>query len=247
MSLLKINKATTSDAKRVDGGVEYQGRRFSGYNKPVKSWRDGKQGAVLAKKGDEIKIVHFGDPSMDDNTSVEANNAFYSRFGNQEGMDDKFSPLYWSSRFLWPRGKLKGKGPKSLTKAESTLTPVIKSMVEEEKIAIEVIYEPWVEDAHGEWMSEDTVRKACENFNENLANGIVKPNKYHLVETEEFSILKTWIQEVDCFIGDQLVKEGTWVGKFKYESDSLWEMKKSRKLSGVSIGALGKVGTNEEE
>lgn len=111
-----IEKATTKDVERDDkGNLVYRGDKFPAYNKPIKD-SGNKQGKVLAKKGDQIKVVRFGDPSLSDNQSVEANNNFYSRFGGQDGMDDKFSALYWSARWLWPRGSKKGSGPKEFYK-----------------------------------------------------------------------------------------------------------------------------------
>lgn len=107
-----LEKATTANVEKDDkGNLVYRGEKFVGYNKPMK---DGgkKQGKVLAKKGDEIKLVRFGDPSMPDNQTEEANDAFYARFGGQDGLDDKFSPLYWSAKWLWARGDMKGKGAK---------------------------------------------------------------------------------------------------------------------------------------
>ena len=107
-----LEKATTSDVEKDDkGNLIYRGEKFVGYNKPMKDSGD-KQGKVLAKKGDEVKVVRFGDPSMADNQSVEANDAFYARFGGQDGLDDKFSALYWSAKWLWARGDMKGKGAK---------------------------------------------------------------------------------------------------------------------------------------
>lgn len=112
----EILKATTDDVTRDDkGNLVYRGQKFPGYNKPMAD-SGNKQGKVLAKKGDQIKVVRFGDPSMADNQSVEANDRFYDRFGGQDGMGDKFSALYFSARWLWPRGKLKGKGAKEFYK-----------------------------------------------------------------------------------------------------------------------------------
>lgn len=109
-----LEKASTSSVTKDEAGnLVYRGKKFPAYNKPRKSWIDGKQGAVLAKKGDEIKVVHFGDSSMRDNYSVEANDAYYARHGTT---DDKFSAKYWSNKYLWPRGSAKGKGPKELHK-----------------------------------------------------------------------------------------------------------------------------------
>lgn len=134
-----INKAdVTRDSA---GNIVYRGEKFPSYNKPIRD-SGSKQGKVLAKKGDKIKLVRFGDPKMRDNYSVQANDNFYSRFGGQSGMDDKFSPLYWSARYLWPRGSQKGKGAKPFhtikkgeyemneDKSRSALMHILQGMME---------------------------------------------------------------------------------------------------------------------
>ena len=40
------------------------GETFSGYNKPKNSRKGGKKFAVLAKEGDKIKLIRFGDANM---------------------------------------------------------------------------------------------------------------------------------------------------------------------------------------
>lgn len=113
-------------------------------------------------------------------------------------------------------------------------------MDEEKKRAIEVIYEPNKPDLHGDWMSEETLRKACENFNHNyFETKKVKPNLFHLQETDKVSVVKTWINEVECKIGDYIVPEGSWLGEFQYHDDTLWEKRKNMEIRGVSIGARG--------
>ena len=44
--------------------ITYRGERFSGYNKPKRTPCKRKKFAVLAKKGDKVKLVRFGDPKM---------------------------------------------------------------------------------------------------------------------------------------------------------------------------------------
>ena len=107
-----IEKATSDNVTKDDNGnLVYRGQKFVGYNKPMRSNRDGKQGMVLAKKGDQIKVVHFGDPSLSDNQSKEQYQAFVARFKNQKGWDDPFSATYWSRMWLWPSSRI-GKGAK---------------------------------------------------------------------------------------------------------------------------------------
>ena len=118
---------------------------------------------------------------------------------------------------------------------------IIKAIDEVQQIALDVIAEPNKLDAHDEWYSIETVAKACENFNINLKSGNVTPNLYHAFEeSEKLQIIKTFIQPVDCTIGDREVCEGTWISVMKYLDKSLWDMKVSGDLCGVSIGAMGK-------
>ena len=44
--------------------ITYRGERFSGYNKPKRTPGKSKKFAVLAKKGDKVRLVRFGDPKM---------------------------------------------------------------------------------------------------------------------------------------------------------------------------------------
>ena len=116
--------------------------------------------------------------------------------------------------------------------------------LDEEMVSYEVIYEPFTKDAHGEWMSDVTIQKACDNFNKNLEKGIVQPNLFHLKDTEAFTIESTWIQkelDVKVIQTDEIIKAGTWVAKLKYNDADLWQLKKSGVVGGVSIGAVGTI------
>ncbi len=117
-------------------------------------------------------------------------------------------------------------------------------LASEEMVSYEVVYEPNTKDAHGQWMSAETLAKACENFNANLESGVVQPNLFHLENTDLFSIEKTWIQEeIDVVVEatGEKIKAGTWIAKLQYKSPDLWELKKAGVVGGVSIGCTGVV------
>ena len=116
-----------------------------------------------------------------------------------------------------------------------------KQKTEEERISVEVVYVPEEFDEHNQFMTAETIRKACKDFNSNLAAGNISANLYHLSNTNKFEILKSWINEIDMVSPTgQEVKEGTWLVKLRY-SPELWEMKKAGKIQGVSIGCRGVV------
>lgn len=123
---------------------------------------------------------------------------------------------------------------------------LIKQFKKQEQVSVEIVYEPDVLDAHGEWMSEDTLVKACENFNKNLEAGNATPNLFHLkAETEKLEILRTYVLPCECTIGETLVKKGTWVAEMKWHDDNLWKQrtvpdeKGVLAIAGISLGGRG--------
>lgn|SRR5690625_328990 len=120
----------------------------------------------------------------------------------------------------------------------------IQEPEQEQMISYEVVYEPNTIDAHGNWASEETLEKACEDFNKHLKEGVVKSNLFHLKDTDLFSIEDTWIhKELDVRVEgtDQPLKAGTWVAKLKYKDKDLWELRKAGVIGGVSFGGMGKI------
>lgn len=116
--------------------------------------------------------------------------------------------------------------------------------VSEEMVSYEIVYEPLVKDAHGEWMTEETLQKACDNFNMNLEKGVVKSNLFHLENTDKFTIESTWIQkELDVVVDatGEKIKAGAWICKIKYHDEDLWTLKKEGVVGGVSIGGKGSI------
>lgn len=72
---------------------------LSGVNKPKRTKGGNKKSVVLAKKGDETKIVRFGDPNMTIKKGQEERKKSYcARSSGIKGKDDKFSANYWSRK-----------------------------------------------------------------------------------------------------------------------------------------------------
>jgi hypothetical protein len=91
----------------------YKKMGFTGYNKPKKSSKPEKKMMVVAKEGDKVKLIHFGDSSMGHNYSPEARASFKARHGSNI-KKGKLSAAYWSDKKLWsgPGGSVK-QPPKS--------------------------------------------------------------------------------------------------------------------------------------
>jgi hypothetical protein len=97
--------------KRLDGKLNYRGHQFPGFNKPVDAPAGAKQKKmVLAKKGDEVKLVRFGLRGMKDFTQHKdperrknylARSAGIKGKGGKLTKDDPFSANYWARKVLW--------------------------------------------------------------------------------------------------------------------------------------------------
>jgi hypothetical protein len=91
--------------------VEYRGKKFPGYNQPIDSDRPEKKKMVLAKKGDQVKLIHFGQKGYKHNYSDAAKKNYLTRSAGIRGKDgsltanDKFSANYWARRELWPKNE----------------------------------------------------------------------------------------------------------------------------------------------
>lgn len=91
--------AKTSAVKRTPSGrLSYRGETFSGYNKPKRTSGGNKKFAVLAKKGDDVKLVRFGDPNMTIKKSNPERRANFRARHNCDTAKDKFSARYWSCK-----------------------------------------------------------------------------------------------------------------------------------------------------
>ena len=91
--------ATTKDVKRLPSGrLSYRGETFSGYNKPKKTPGKSKKSAVLAKKGNEVKLVRFGDPNMSIKKSQPGRRSNFRARHNCANPGPKTKARYWSCR-----------------------------------------------------------------------------------------------------------------------------------------------------
>lgn len=83
----------------------------SGYNKPKRTpGHPTKSHIVVAKKGDQVKTIRFGQQGVKTNQTVGQRKAFESRHRANTG--DFFSAAYWSKKVKWNPSKTKSKSEK---------------------------------------------------------------------------------------------------------------------------------------
>ena len=91
--------ATTKDVKRTPSGkITYRGMTFPGFNKPKRTPGGPKKSAVLAKKGNQIKLVRFGDPNMTIKKDQPGRRKSFRARHRCDTAKDKFTARYWSCK-----------------------------------------------------------------------------------------------------------------------------------------------------
>jgi hypothetical protein len=82
--------------------INYKGQKFAGYNKPKRTPTHAKKShAVLAKSGDKVKLIRFGQKGVKGSPDGTARNkAFKARHASNIAKG-KMSAAYWANKTKW--------------------------------------------------------------------------------------------------------------------------------------------------
>jgi hypothetical protein len=88
--------------------IEYRGETFAGYNKPKRTPNASKSHAVLAKEGDKVKLIRFGQQGVKGSPKKAGESAAYRKrresFKARHAKNikkGKMSAAYWADRAKW--------------------------------------------------------------------------------------------------------------------------------------------------
>ena len=89
--------------------ITYRGERFDGYNKPKRTPKHPtKSHAVLAKEGDKVKLIRFGQqgvtgspPRKGESAADKARRASFKARHASNIAKGKMSAAWWSAREKW--------------------------------------------------------------------------------------------------------------------------------------------------
>ena len=90
--------------------VEYRGEKFSGYNKPKRTPKHPtKSHVVLAKEGDTVKMIRFGEqgaktagkPKAGESEAMKKKRASFKARHAKNIKKGKMSAAYWSDHTKW--------------------------------------------------------------------------------------------------------------------------------------------------
>jgi hypothetical protein len=81
--------------------IEYRGEKFAGYNKPKRTPNAKKSHAVLAKEGDKVKLIRFGQQGVQGSPEGTARNRAFKARHAANIKKGKMSAAYWANRVKW--------------------------------------------------------------------------------------------------------------------------------------------------
>ena len=82
--------------------IIYRGQRFSGYNKAKRTPSHPKKShVVLAKDGDEIKLIRFGQQGVSGSPKGTKRNAAFKARHAKNIAKGKMSAAYWANKVKW--------------------------------------------------------------------------------------------------------------------------------------------------
>jgi len=118
----------------------------------------------------------------------------------------------------------------------STLGKILKVDAEAHYIT-GVVYEPLVEDSHGNFMTEDEIKKAAHWF---AKNGDKVDLQHSFEAVDGIAVVENYIAPCDMQIGDELVAKGTWLITAEVTNTDVWSAVQKGEITGFSMGGLGK-------
>lgn len=134
-----------------------------------------------------------------------------------------------------------------LTKSEDTpvFEKTVKILIKEEdpqKLVYGVVYEPNVEDAHDDFMTEAEIEKAAHQFLKDSRN----IDTQHNFESGSGEVVESYIAPADIEIGDNVITKGSWVLVTK-ATDEIWDSIQKGEITGYSMAGTAEVIEKTEE
>lgn len=118
----------------------------------------------------------------------------------------------------------------------TTRGKILKADVETHYIT-GIVYEPMVEDAHGNYMTEEEIKKAANWF---MKNGGAVDIQHSFEPVDGICVVENYVAPCDMEIGGEPVVKGTWIMTVEVTNGEVWDAVQKGELTGLSMGGIGK-------
>lgn len=128
-------------------------------------------------------------------------------------------------------------------KSFATLGRIVKADNELHHIT-GIVYEPMVEDAHDNYMTEEEIQKAAYWF---AKNGDKIDMQHNFEECDACTVVETWVAKADFSLDDEPIKKGTWLMTVEIADDDIWQKVEKKEITGFSMGGIGKYSAIDDD
>ncbi|OLN21859.1 terminase [Domibacillus antri] len=134
---------------------------------------------------------------------------------------------------------------KSANQSVPTFQKEVKVFINKEEAAQQLVYglvyEPDVEDAHGDYMTAEEIEKAAHGFMKDARN----IDKQHDFNAGVGEVVESYIAPADFTIGEETITKGSWVMVTK-ASDEIWEEIQKGNITGYSMAGTAETIEKQE-
>lgn len=130
-----------------------------------------------------------------------------------------------------------------LTKSAEEVAPVINKEVkivtkadDTQQLVYGVVYEPEIEDSHGDFMTAQEIEKAAHGFLKDARN----IDTQHDFEAGVGEVVESYVAPTDIEIGTETIAKGSWVLVTK-ASEEVWESIQKGEITGYSMAGTAEV------
>lgn len=117
----------------------------------------------------------------------------------------------------------------------STYGRIVKAEAENHFVT-GIVYEPMVEDTHGNFMTEEEVTKAAYWY---MKNGDKVDLQHSFEPLANASVVESWVAKADFDIDGEPIKKGTWLMTVEVADDEVWDGIEKGEITGFSMGGIG--------
>lgn len=107
---------------------------------------------------------------------------------------------------------------------------------EESHFITGIVYEPFVEDAQGNFMTDEEIRKAAHWFSK---NGDKVDVQHSFQGVDGVFVVENYVAPCDMEVGGEKISKGTWLMTVEVINSDVWQAVKKGKINGFSMGGFG--------
>jgi len=125
---------------------------------------------------------------------------------------------------------------KSANQQQPTFTKDVKAIAkadDEQQLVYGVVYEPGVEDTHGDFMEASDIEKAAHGFMKSYQN----IDTQHNFEAGAGELVESYVAPADFQVGEATITKGSWVIVTK-ATEEIWKSIKDGDITGYSMAGM---------